>query len=91
MSAGILLVTHEDIGAQLVAVCDAIFKQRMAVVAVVSVPANLRPEALGEYADLIRNAMLARDNGEACSCSPMYTGRRPITWPGILVPNAMHE
>jgi PTS system mannose-specific IIA component len=64
MSAGILLVTHEDIGAQLVAVCDAIFKQRMAVVAVVSVPANLRPEALGEYADLIRNAMLARDNGE---------------------------
>jgi PTS system mannose-specific IIA component len=64
MSAGILLVTHEDIGAQLVAVCDAIFKQHMAAVALVSVPADLRPEVLGKHADLIRNAMLAQDDGE---------------------------
>ena len=64
MSAGILLVTHENIGAQLVAVCDAIFKQRMTAVTLVSVPADIRPEVLGEYADLIRTAMLADDNGE---------------------------
>ena len=64
MSAGILLVTHEDIGAQLVAVCDAILKQQMAAVALVSVPADLRPEVLGKHADLIRNAMLAQDEGE---------------------------
>ena len=64
MSAGILLVTHENIGAQLVAVCDAIFKQRMTAVSLVSVPADIRPEVLGEYADLIRTAMLAHDNGE---------------------------
>jgi PTS system mannose-specific IIA component len=64
MSAGILLVTHEDIGAQLVAVCDAIFNQHMATVALVSVPADLRPEVLGKHADLIRNAMLAQDDGE---------------------------
>jgi PTS system ascorbate-specific IIA component len=63
MSAGILLVTHENIGAQLVAVCDAIFKQRMTAVSLVSVPADIRPEVLGEYADLIRSAMLAHDNG----------------------------
>ena len=64
MSVGILLVTHENIGAQLVAVCDAIFKQRKVTVALVSVPADLGPEALGKYADLIRTAMLAQDNGE---------------------------
>ena len=63
MSAGILLITHENIGAQLVAVCDAIFKQRMTAVSLVSVPADIRPEVLGEYADLIRSAMLAHDNG----------------------------
>jgi PTS system ascorbate-specific IIA component len=64
MSAGILLVTHEGIGAQLVAVCDAIFKHKMAAVALVSVPANLGPELLGKYADRIRIAMLAQDSGE---------------------------
>ena len=64
MSVGILLITHENIGAQLVAVCNAIFKQRNAVVAQVSVPADLGPELLGKYADLIRTAMLAQDNGE---------------------------
>jgi PTS system ascorbate-specific IIA component len=64
MSAGILLVTHENIGAQLVAVCDAIFKQQMTAVSLVSVPADIRPAVLGKYADFIRTAMLAHDNGE---------------------------
>ena len=64
MSVGILLVTHEDIGAQLVTVSEAIFKQRMTAIALVSVPADIGPEVLGKYADLIRTAMLAQDNGE---------------------------
>jgi PTS system ascorbate-specific IIA component len=64
MSVGILLVTHEDIGAQLVTVSEAILKQRMAAIALVSVPADIGPEVLGKYADLIRTAMLAQDNGE---------------------------
>lgn len=64
MSVGILLVTHEDIGAQLVAVCDAIYKQQMAAVSLVSVPAELRPEALGKYADMVRTAMLGQDSGD---------------------------
>jgi len=64
MSVGILLVTHEDIGAQLVAVSETIFKQRMTSIALVSVPADIGPEVLGKYADLIRTAMLAQDNGE---------------------------
>lgn len=64
MNVGILLVTHEDIGAQLMAVCDAICKQKMAAVSLVSIPADLRPEALGKYADMIRTAMLAQDRGD---------------------------
>jgi PTS system ascorbate-specific IIA component len=63
MSVGILLVTHEDIGAQLVAVSEAIFKQRLTAIALVSVPADIGPEVLGRYADLIRCAMLAHENG----------------------------
>jgi len=64
MSVGIILITHEDIGAQLVAVCDVIYKQRMPAVTLVSVPANLRPEVLGKYADMIRTTMLAQDSGD---------------------------
>ncbi len=64
MSTGILLVTHEDIGAQLVAVSEAIFKQRTTAIALVSIPADIGPEVLGKYADLIRTAMLAQENGE---------------------------
>jgi len=64
MSVWILLVTHEDIGAQLVTVSEAIFKQRMTAIALVSVPADIGPEVLGKYADLIRTAMLAQENGE---------------------------
>lgn len=64
MSVGILLVTHEGIGAQLVAVCDAIFKQRKASVELVSVPADLGPEVLGKYADLIRMAIQTQKNSD---------------------------
>jgi PTS system ascorbate-specific IIA component len=64
MSVGILLVTHEDIGAQIVAVRDAICKQQTAPVALVSVPADLSPEGLGKYADMIRAAMIAQDSGD---------------------------
>jgi len=64
MTVGILLVTHENIGAQMVAVCDAIYKQQMAAVSQVSIPADLRPEVLGKYADKIRTAMLAQESGD---------------------------
>lgn len=61
MSVGLLLVTHETIGAELVAVTEAICKQVMPPINLVSVPADLKPEALGKYADTIRAAMLELD------------------------------
>ena len=57
MSVGILLVTHEDIGAQIITVAEAILKDAMAPATQVSVPTDLEPAVLGKYADLIRNAI----------------------------------
>ena len=64
MSVGILVVTHEDTGAQLVSVARTIFKQPSIPVSLVSVPADLEPAVLGKYADLIRNAIRDNDNGQ---------------------------
>ena len=50
MNVGILLVTHEQIGSQLVATAEAIVCQDMASVTSVSVPANITPQQLGRYA-----------------------------------------
>ena len=47
MNVGILLVTHEQIGSQLVATAEAIICQDIASVACVSVPANITPQQLG--------------------------------------------
>ena len=64
MSVGILLVTHEDIGAQLIGVARTIFKQPSVPVSLVSVPADLEPAALGRFADLIRNAIHDQEKGQ---------------------------
>lgn len=63
MSVRIILITHEDIGAQLVSVARTIFRQPSIAVSVVSVPADLEPAVLGKYADLIRIAIQDHDNG----------------------------
>lgn len=64
MKVSLLLVTHEEIGAQLVAVADAIIKQGMTAITLISVPADLAPEELGKYADLIRNTIHQQDHGD---------------------------
>lgn len=64
MTVSLLLITHEGIGAQLVAVADAIIKQEMPAVTRISVPADLEPEDLGKYADLIRNTIHQQDHGD---------------------------
>jgi PTS system ascorbate-specific IIA component len=63
MSVGIVLVTHEQLGTQLFGVAETIFAGRMAPVARVSVPANISPQRLGKYADLIRDTMTEQDKG----------------------------
>lgn len=64
MNVGILVVTHEQIGAQLIEVASTIFKPSDSTVSLVSVPADLKPETLGQYADLIRDAIRDQDQGQ---------------------------
>ncbi len=64
MSVGLLLVSHNDIGAELCATATSILKQNMPSVRQVSVPSDVEPEILGKYADLIRNAMQDLENDD---------------------------
>lgn len=64
MSVGILLVTHEQIGVQLLDVANTIFTSSEAQVSLISLPADLQPEALGKQADLVRAAIEQQENGQ---------------------------
>ncbi len=64
MKVGIVLVAHEQLAAQLLTVAETIFDGDMATVAQVSVPANINPQLLGKYADLIRDTMVEQDKGD---------------------------
>jgi PTS system ascorbate-specific IIA component len=77
VNVGILLVTHEQIGSQLVATAETIFCQDMVSVACVSVPANITPLQLGRYADQILDTMTEQDSGagvlvltDVCGATP---------------------
>ncbi|MEM7563747.1 MAG: hypothetical protein AAF353_11955 [Pseudomonadota bacterium] len=64
MSTGLLVVSHNGIGEELCAAASSIMKQQMPEVAQVSVPGDLSPDVLGQYADRIRSAMMALDQGD---------------------------
>lgn len=64
MSVGLLLVTHNDIGAQLKTVAAAIFSREMPSLATVSIPADLAVEELGKFADLVRDSIRQQDHGD---------------------------
>ena len=64
MSVGIVLVTHEQLGAQLLSIAETIYCASLDRVALVSVPANIGPQQLGKYADMIRDTMAAQDSGD---------------------------
>jgi PTS system mannose-specific IIA component len=63
MTVGILVISHEQLGAQLVAIAETILCSQMKPVACVSVPANVSPQQLGKYADLIRDSIIEQDDG----------------------------
>ena len=63
MSVGIVLVTHEQLGTQLVSIAATICCRDIAPLALVEVPANIEPQQLGKYADRIRDTMTSMDSG----------------------------
>ena len=77
MSVGLLLVTHEGIGAQLSRAAHEIYCHSVTPVAQVSVPSDLQPEALGRYADQIREAIGARDQGDGVLVLTDVVGATP--------------
>ena len=60
---GIVLVTHERLGTQLLDIASAILCQCMTSVSRVEVPASIGPQLIGEYADRIRDTMTAANDG----------------------------
>jgi len=63
MSVGIVLVTHEQLGAQLAAIAATICCRDIASIAQVAVPSNIEPQQLGKFADQIRDTMTRMDSG----------------------------
>ena len=63
MNVGIVLVTHEQLGTQLIAIAETICCGVDAPLAQVAVPANIEPRQLGKYADQIRDTMSRMDKG----------------------------
>jgi len=84
MSVGILLVTHEGIGAKLIAVIEAICKQIMPKLDPVSVPSDLNSGALGKYAHLIPDAMPERDQGDGVLVLTDVFGATPDNLPRLF-------
>lgn len=64
MSVGILMVTHEQLGAQLASIAATICCRDISQLTQVAVPANIEPQQLGKYADEIRDAMTRMDSGD---------------------------
>ncbi len=64
MSVGLLVISHNNIGEQLCAAASSILKQNMPPISQISIPSELEPEVLGQYADTVRNLMQQQDTGE---------------------------
>ena len=62
MSVGLLVLTHNGIGQQLLDTASCIFAEPDLGVDLIAIPANLDPANLGGYADLVRSRMEALDS-----------------------------
>jgi PTS system mannose-specific IIA component len=63
VTVGLLLVTHNGIGDELKRSAEAIMKQDLEQLAVVSIPAELQPVELGKFADRVKQNLIAQDTG----------------------------
>ncbi len=62
--AGILIVTHNQIGHEMLRTAETILGKRLENVFTIAIPGDLRPDALGQYADQVKAAIEALDKGE---------------------------
>jgi PTS system mannose-specific IIA component len=62
MNVGLVLITHNHIGEQLKSAAASILKKELPSVTVVSVPADIEPEALGKYADRVKQSITDKNS-----------------------------
>ena len=58
MNVGLLVITHNRIGAELIATARSILGNNIAPIQTISIPAELDPADLGGYADQIRDTIV---------------------------------
>jgi len=92
MSVSILTITHNGIGQALIDTAAAMIGEIANEVSCLSIPANLRPEDLGYYADQVRDS-IGRLNGshgvliltDICGATPNNLARYFAEQDGIKV------
>ena len=57
MTVNLLVITHNQIGREIIAVAESILGPSHPPISFVSIPANLCPEDIGRYADQIRDTI----------------------------------
>jgi PTS system mannose-specific IIA component len=57
MKVGLLIITHNQIGAELIATANSILGNKLPPIQSISIPAELDPVNLGGYADQIRDTI----------------------------------
>jgi PTS system mannose-specific IIA component len=58
MKVGLLIITHNQIGAELIATANSILGNKLPPIQSISIPAELDPVSLGGYADQIRDTII---------------------------------
>ena len=58
MSVGFLIITHNQIGAELIATANSILGNKLPPIQSISIPAELDPVNMGGYADQIRDTIV---------------------------------
>ena len=75
--AGILIVTHNQIGHEMLRTAETILGKRLENVFTIAIPGDLRPDALGQYADQVKTAIEALDKGEGVLIATDLYGSTP--------------
>jgi PTS system mannose-specific IIA component len=64
MSVGILLITHNRIGEELLRTAENFIGRSLSQVMTISIPGNLKPDELGFYADLVKTGISELEEGD---------------------------
>ncbi len=61
---GILIVTHNQIGHEMLRSAETILSKKLDSVFTIAIPGDLRPDAVGHYADQVKAAIETLDKGD---------------------------